>query len=149
MPVSRRTEKTIRSIPQRQPDIYKCKLCNRFHSLKTCPKFLDMTPRQRNLLVLKEAFCVNCLARSHRFRDCRSTNMCRRCGRPHHTLLHQVYPEIRGSSPTTSRQNRQQRTGNRNDNQNNNRQPNEGVLDPQILSEAIRAIASVLCSTPK
>ncbi|XP_073841400.1 uncharacterized protein, partial [Musca autumnalis] len=151
LPPSSELQQLVRKIKQTDhPNVHKCKLCNRFHALKACPKFLDMTPRQRNLLVLKEYYCVNCLARSHRFRDCRSHNMCRRCGRPHHTLLHTVYPEIRGSRSSPSRESNRQQTGNRSGSQNNNNNnANTGTLNPKILSEAIRAIATVLCSTSK
>ncbi|XP_075168652.1 uncharacterized protein LOC142240803 [Haematobia irritans] len=78
---------------RRSENVYKCKLCNKFHALKVCRKFLKMSPKERNIRVLREVYCVNCLARSHRFRDCRSRNMCKKCGRPHNTLLHPNYAE--------------------------------------------------------
>ncbi|XP_059220655.1 uncharacterized protein LOC131995716 [Stomoxys calcitrans] len=137
---------------RRQPNIYKCKLCDRFHALKVCPRFLDMTPRQRNIVVLKEMYCVNCLARSHRFRDCRSANMCQRCQRPHHTLLHSMYPEIMSRQSEQNVNQTNSRTANRPTktqtkwvkNQRSNHTPGS---NQQILSEAIRALASVLCSS--
>ncbi|XP_075161077.1 uncharacterized protein LOC142233900 [Haematobia irritans] len=92
---------------QRKHDTYICKLCKRFHSIKNCPKFLNMTPKQRNIFILKEAYCVNSLARSHRFRDCRSGNMCRLCGKPHNSLLHPNYERVnRNRGDDRSRDNR-------------------------------------------
>ncbi|XP_059220130.1 uncharacterized protein LOC131995384 isoform X1 [Stomoxys calcitrans] len=162
-----------------KPNVYKCTLCNRFHALKICPKFIAMTPKERNILVLKKIYCVNCLARSHRFRDCRSGNMCRKCGRPHHTLLHPNYVKApnmdhkrqpvspKGSNSNNHRNKsdvreniHRQRCHRRNINikPNNNNSNNKIQTDDtantnspakanqQILSEAIRALASVLCS---
>ncbi|XP_075162304.1 uncharacterized protein LOC142234981 [Haematobia irritans] len=145
-----------------RPGIYKCKMCNRFHALKVCPKFLWMTPRERKDLVLREVYCINCLARSHRFRDCRSPNMCRKCERPHHTLLHASYIQaetkrgnVRKSNSNLQRNHKLRRRSETN----NNRQrgihqtnttdrasPNQTTPNQQLLSEAIRALASVLCS---
>ncbi|XP_075148736.1 uncharacterized protein LOC142222463 [Haematobia irritans] len=140
---------------RRAQNFYKCKLCNQFHALKVCPKFLRMNPKQRNIWVLKEVYCVNCLARSHRFRDCRSRNMCRRCGRPHNTLLHPNYAEQKTRSTTTSNINYDRsHSGNNansdtNEASNNSSTPNQTSSNQRILSEAIRALASVLCSSPK
>lgn len=134
--------------------MYKCKLCNKFHALKVCPKFLKMTPKQRNVLVLKETYCVNCLARSHRFRDCRSRNMCRRCGRPHNTLLHPNYTNRKGNQTSNNSTKSGNNSGNNSsnnsrDNNNSNNNQCESGANQKILSEAIRALATVLCSSPK
>ncbi|XP_075148431.1 uncharacterized protein LOC142233040 [Haematobia irritans] len=130
---------------RRSPNFYKCKLCNKFHSLKVCPKFLKMTPKQRNILVLREVYCVNCLARSHRFRDCRSENMCRKCGRPHNTLLHPNYQQRKSKSATNNTN--EQRSNNAITSRTNTNGSQETSPNQKILSEAIRALASVLCSS--
>ncbi|XP_075160249.1 uncharacterized protein LOC142233277 [Haematobia irritans] len=145
------------------PGIYRCKLCKKFHPLKVCPKFLWMTPKERKNLVLKEVYCINCLARSHRFRDCRSANMCRKCGRPHHTLLHASYLQDGSNQRNLNESSNRQRNRNmqkskqtiKNRQDINNRSNNsesatlQSNQNQQILSEAIRALASVLCSNQK
>ncbi|XP_075163926.1 uncharacterized protein LOC142236586 [Haematobia irritans] len=142
---------------QLKPNVYKCKLCNKFHALKVCPKFLWMTPRERKAMVLAEVYCINCLARSHRFRDCRSPNMCQTCGRPHHTLLHASYHQSRDSQrrlrssnnnlsqirkPMKNASTNQQKRAHK-----GNRTTSKPAPNQQLLSEAIRALASVLCSS--
>ncbi|XP_075161972.1 uncharacterized protein LOC142234677 [Haematobia irritans] len=144
------------------PGIYRCKLCKKFHPLKVCPKFLWMTPKERKNMVLKEVYCINCLARSHRFRDCRSPNMCRKCGRPHHTLLHASYLQDGSIQRNTNPPTNLRRNSNvHRSTQNNNRQTVrsstnnsesatfQSTTNQQLLSEAIRALASVLCCNPK
>ncbi|XP_075164269.1 uncharacterized protein LOC142240353 [Haematobia irritans] len=140
-----------RSHQQRSPNVYKCKLCNKFHALKVCPRFLKMTPKQRNIWVLREVYCVNCLARSHRFRDCRSKNMCKKCGRPHNTLLHPNYTERkrRSSNNTTKEQPPQTKGTNNTNNNNTSDSSSQQTSNQKILSEAIRALATVLCTSPK
>lgn len=137
-------------------------MCCKYHALKVCPKFLQMTPEKRNQMVLREAYCINCLARSHRFRDCQSRNMCRKCNRPHHTLLHQKYPELNikrqqpiNNNNTNSNKrckirhnkiNKRSNNGNKNDKDTMSKQASKEASQ-QIISEAIKALASVLCST--
>ncbi|XP_075144760.1 uncharacterized protein LOC142219877 [Haematobia irritans] len=139
---------TIRQ-QRRSQNVYKCKLCNKFHALKVCRKFLKMSPKERNIWVLREVYCVNCLARSHRFRDCRSRNMCKKCGRPHNTLLHPNYAERK--SRTTNNNGSENREVDHNNNNNNasSNSSTQQAPNQKILSEAIRALATVLCSAPK
>uniref|UniRef100_A0A1I8NL69 CCHC-type domain-containing protein n=1 Tax=Musca domestica TaxID=7370 RepID=A0A1I8NL69_MUSDO len=113
-------------------DIYKCNMCNKFHALSSCPKFLRMSPKERNRYVLKNVYCVNCLARSHRFRDCKSKYVCWKCGKYHHTLLHPNHRHNPKDQSQVTISN--QETG------------TQGP-DNYILSEAIRSLASVLCVT--
>lgn len=130
----------------RNPDLYKCKMCNRYHSLQTCPKFRAMSPKERNRMVLRQNYCVNCLARSHRFRDCRSRYTCKICSKHHHTMLH---------PNDTNGTHKQQSNDNIRNNYNDNSGTNDGnsnndtrsIPDQHILSEAIRSLASVLCAT--
>lgn len=118
-------------------DFYKCKMCNRFHALNVCPKFLKMTPKERNLMILKNSYCVNCLARSHRFRDCRSRHTCRKCGRYHHTMLHPIYTQTKQPQKQPQQKQTQALNG----------QDDFMVPNQYILSEAIRSLASVLCAS--
>ncbi|XP_059222567.1 uncharacterized protein LOC131998431 [Stomoxys calcitrans] len=145
---NRRSSLTRRS---RSPNVYRCKLCDRFHALKVCPTFLSMSPKQRNIFVLRETYCANCLARSHRFRDCRSRNMCRICARPHNTLLHPNYinrkPNQSNGKTTKHKTTGSLRRAAYNNSNTGQTTPDNNVAaaNQKILSEAIRALASVLC----
>ncbi|XP_075150605.1 uncharacterized protein LOC142224702 [Haematobia irritans] len=141
---------TLLSQQQRSPNVYKCKLCNKFHALKVCPRVLKMTPKQRNIWVLREVYCVNCLARSHRFRDCRSENLCKKCGRPHNTLLHPNYTERkRKTSNSTTKEQPSQTKGYNNTKTSTSDTSSQQTSNQKIISEAIRALATVLCTSPK
>jgi len=80
---------------------YRCRVCSSYHALKTCPKFLDMAPEARWNVIRANGYCVNCLAHEHSQGICRSAEGCKKCRKPHHTLLHRASPPRRQS---TSRQ---------------------------------------------
>ncbi|XP_059222643.1 uncharacterized protein LOC131996758 isoform X2 [Stomoxys calcitrans] len=54
-----------------------------------CRQFLKMAVKDRRRAVVRHKYCLNCLARSHKTAQCTSTNLCQRCERGHHTLLHE------------------------------------------------------------
>lgn len=72
----------------RDPNIHQCLICYRFHSLRFCKAFLNMSVKSRRIIVQRKLYCRNCLARSHDTPICSSRESCQRCGRKHHTLLH-------------------------------------------------------------
>ena len=58
------------------------------HPLYACPKFKCMT-HDRMIATLKaHHLCFNCLKIGHFLKDCGSTQRCKRCQKPHHTILH-------------------------------------------------------------
>ena len=58
------------------------------HPLYLCPRFKSFT-HDRMIPVLKaNGMCMNCLRPGHFLKQCNSQQRCRKCGRPHHTLLH-------------------------------------------------------------
>ncbi|XP_075163165.1 uncharacterized protein LOC142235792 [Haematobia irritans] len=65
-----------------------CLLCETNHSLRTCPKFRQLTAQQRVDFVYKNKICSNCLSSSHLKPNCKSTNTCIICHKPHHSLIH-------------------------------------------------------------
>lgn len=65
-----------------------CLVCFKFHPLRFCNIFKRMTTVQRAYAVRVHKYCVNCLARTHLLKDCRSAWSCQICGNLHHTLLH-------------------------------------------------------------
>lgn len=124
---------------QRSSNVYRCLLCQRFHSIRFCGKFIRMDAEARNRVVRKHHYCINCLAKSHTFRNCKSKNTCKKCQSYHHTLLH---TRVKATSRS------------RLEMHNNNRNPPDAEPasqqtspDQRILSEAIRSLASVLCAT--
>ena len=71
---------------------YRCRVCKRFHALRSCRTFLQMTAEDRWKVIRANGYCVNCLAHEHSSGSCRSDRGCKRCNRPHHTLLHRTPP---------------------------------------------------------
>ncbi|XP_075151010.1 uncharacterized protein LOC142225121 [Haematobia irritans] len=65
-----------------------CKLCpNQSHSIRLCPKFVNMCYNDRMGLIKKYKLCLNCFAKNHAVKDCKSAFNCLKCKRRHHTLL--------------------------------------------------------------
>ena len=66
-----------------------CIICqlNR-HPLYACPKFKSL-PHDEMVATLKShRLCFNCLRPGHFVKECTSLHRCRKCQKPHHTLLH-------------------------------------------------------------
>ena len=73
-----------------------CKLCNGDkHLLYFCPAYKNMSVSQRSVHIKNNKCCSNCLIPGHKTKECRNSGRCRRCGKRHHTTLHQ---ENKGSS---------------------------------------------------
>lgn len=66
-----------------------CALCSSKHFIAYCPQYKGKTVSQRLAVVEKFKFCFNCLG-PHRSSLCRITKRCQKCGRKHHTTIHQV-----------------------------------------------------------
>ena len=70
-----------------------CILCAKErHPLYHCPKFKPMSHEDRFDILRKHNLCLNCLGSGHFARQCKSDQRCRKCQRPHHTLLHSDTP---------------------------------------------------------
>lgn len=69
------------------PPAYPCDHCQASHYIVACPKFRELTPRQRLLVVKQLRLCFNCL-RHHAVAACKTTKRCTHCGTNHHTMLH-------------------------------------------------------------
>ena len=80
-----------------------CVLCKTDkHPLYVCPKFKNQ-PHDKMIATLKaNDLCMNCLRPGHYVKQCRSLHRCRKCQKPHHTLLHvQEPPPPPPSAPAT------------------------------------------------
>ena len=66
-----------------------CVLCEpKRHPLYACPKFKGMALVEKLSTLQDKHLCKNCLGGGHFARQCRSLHKCKKCQRPHHTLLH-------------------------------------------------------------
>ncbi|XP_071642982.1 uncharacterized protein [Temnothorax longispinosus] len=52
--------------------VFPCDCCNGTHFVVTCPKFRDLSPGDRQKLVISRRLCFNCLGR-HNVRSCKSS----------------------------------------------------------------------------
>ena len=66
-----------------------CILCKpEKHPLYACPRF-KVLPRDKMVSIIRDnELCMNCLKPGHFSRQCGSNNRCRKCQKPHHTLIH-------------------------------------------------------------
>ncbi|XP_060807713.1 uncharacterized protein LOC132903428 [Amyelois transitella] len=89
-PQYKRTEK-VKSFASVHDNITKhqCTMCSGDHFLYQCKSFGQLIPRERQEFVQTKSLCYNCLSPTHSVYKCRYTTSCRRCGRRHHSLLHQ------------------------------------------------------------
>ncbi|XP_054089797.1 uncharacterized protein LOC105215939 isoform X1 [Zeugodacus cucurbitae] len=84
---------------QPHPEAESCKLCNKHHPIRECPKFLEMNVETRISTIKRHGYCNNCLAISHSYKNCSSKNTCRKCHKRHNTLIHREYSPRPESTP--------------------------------------------------
>ena len=78
-----------------------CTICPEGHKTVKCPKFLAMTPQQRQNAIKKKGQCFVCLYRKYRDCNCATKDDCRKCkecGSKHHILLHMINENSETSS---------------------------------------------------
>ena len=85
----KKPSKPIASFAGTASPVAKCFVCDSGkHPLYVCPKFKSF-PRDRMMSTLKgHNSCINCLRAGHFVNQCKSLQRCRKCQKPHHTLLH-------------------------------------------------------------
>lgn len=66
----------------------KCPACQENHLLFQCAAFKSKAVRDRQALVREHRCCFNCLRPGHIPKNCSSKNVCSKCQRKHHTLIH-------------------------------------------------------------
>lgn len=141
---------------RRDSSVYQCELCQHFHSIRFCRKFLKMDAQERKDVARNHKYCINCLAKSHTVHACRSNDTCRQCGKYHHTLLHSQHPRVKGparsrlAASTTPKVQTQSAKRKKLKTEKGKPKPTKKkvvIPDQHILSEAIRSLATVLCAT--
>ena len=66
-----------------------CVLCKtEKHPLYACSKFKEMSHDDKRNVIKVNKMCMNCLTPGHQFKSCKSIHRCKRCQKPHHTMLH-------------------------------------------------------------
>ncbi|XP_036150242.1 uncharacterized protein LOC118648109 [Monomorium pharaonis] len=65
----------------------KCPLCGAAHYLAKCEQYQSKTTPQRRDIVQRHRRCFNCLG-AHAASKCTSTKRCQKCGKKHHTSIH-------------------------------------------------------------
>ncbi len=74
-----------------------CTLCkNEKHPLYVCTRFKSL-PRDKMVSLIKSSEL--CLRPGHFSRQCPSLNRCRKCQKPHHTLIHSENNEVNPHNP--------------------------------------------------
>jgi len=83
--------------------ISKCVACKTDkHPLYACVKFKSLSYDQKLLLLQENHLCMNCLGPEHFVKQCKSIHRCKKCQKPHHTLLHtESPPPAKGASEDT------------------------------------------------
>ena len=65
-----------------------CVVCKEKQPVHACPKFKLLSHDKMVLTLKANNVCMNCLRSGHFIKQCRSFHRCRKCQKPHHTLLH-------------------------------------------------------------
>ena len=65
-----------------------CPMCLKTHTLSNCDEFKKKTVEERLAFVQSMGLCFGCLSRGHYSKSCRKRLTCKKCGRPHPTILH-------------------------------------------------------------
>lgn len=67
---------------------HQCEICaNGEHSISNCNKFLKLSPAERINDIKRLRLCLNCFKSNHLSIKC-TQGGCKKCGKPHNTLLH-------------------------------------------------------------
>jgi len=68
---------------------YKCTICSGQHYTALCSQYQAKPVKRKLELIQKHKLCYNCLG-THKSSICRVTRRCQKCGRKHHTTIHQT-----------------------------------------------------------
>lgn len=77
-----------------------CPLCKSSHYITVCPDYLALSIQRRRRTIIKLSLCFNCLG-DHAVNRCLSTRRCKRCGKKHHTTIHESFHQHKPPSTVT------------------------------------------------
>ncbi|XP_058455828.1 uncharacterized protein LOC131433081 [Malaya genurostris] len=82
----------------------KCLHCSGSHELWRCEDYKKANLSDRYTTLRRTGACFNCLQKGHRTTECTSEHSCKRCGKRHHTTLHNDEDRSKNHEerPTTS-----------------------------------------------
>lgn len=66
---------------------FTCTYCDKSHSIYRCNEFMKLDPEKRNDWAKSKKACFVCL-QFHKYGECKSKFMCKKCEKKHNTLLH-------------------------------------------------------------
>lgn len=69
-----------------------CSICASNHYTAHCPQYCSKPVSQRLAIINRHRLCYNCLG-PHKVSACRVIKRCQKCGRKHHTTIHQINPK--------------------------------------------------------
>lgn len=72
---------------QKSEKVFKCIFCKDNHPNFKCPSLLQKTQEEISNILAKTKTCQNCMRPNHEAEKC-TRDKCKKCGLPHHTILH-------------------------------------------------------------
>ncbi|CAG7733021.1 unnamed protein product, partial [Allacma fusca] len=82
--------------------VSKCSYCKRDHFIVVCQSFSKLSISDRKKAVMEKHMCFNCLKLGHSSKQCQNSTMCKKCGKKHHTMIHEESSQSKQStSPET------------------------------------------------
>ena len=65
-----------------------CPLCDKSHDLDDCESFKKKSIAERRTALMEKSLCFGCYGRNHVSKNCKKKRECKKCKKPHPTLLH-------------------------------------------------------------
>ncbi|XP_058458365.1 uncharacterized protein LOC131434987 [Malaya genurostris] len=83
---------------------FSIRICSGSHELWRCEDYKKANLSDRYTTLRRTGACFNCLQKGHRTTECTSEHSCKRCGKRHHTTLHNDEDRSKNHEerPTTS-----------------------------------------------
>ena len=75
-------EEQVHQVHAAYEDNMKCEIDGQDHPIYKCPKFIEMSPKERREHIFRNKRCMRCLSKGHIMKDCPRKWTCRQCLRP-------------------------------------------------------------------
>lgn len=66
----------------------RCPLCEKTHALEDCEAYKRKSVDERRSFLTEKVLCFACYGKNHCSKGCTKKRMCKKCRKPHPTLLH-------------------------------------------------------------